>query len=145
MLSAFGGRGDRLAYIHEPGLIMRHDKEAFAKDAMAAAHVGQLVADYERILLFSAYAQVLGQGADSIKKVIDPFTGCFVSGLPTTVVHLRFALKVATMFAAGDAETASQFVRQGARRIPKVLGFVRGQNSQLKQQYEAERAGWNLF
>ena len=91
------------------------------------------------------YAQVLGEGADSIKNVIDPFTGCFVSGLPTTVVHLRFALKVATMFAAGDAETASQFVRQGARRIPKVLGFVRGQNSQLKQQYEAERAGWNLF
>ncbi len=56
ILSTLGRPGPRLAYAHAAGLIMRHDKDAFAGEAIAAAHVGKLIGDDVRILVFSAYA-----------------------------------------------------------------------------------------
>ena len=64
LLSVLGRPGDRgadgstprLAYVHAAGLIMRHDKEAFAGEAIAAAEAGKLLGDDVRILQFSAYA-----------------------------------------------------------------------------------------
>jgi hypothetical protein len=61
--------GPRLAYVHAAGLLMRHDKEAFAGEAIAAAQIGRLVGDDVRILLFSAYADGPGgrRGAASAR------------------------------------------------------------------------------
>ena len=40
LLSTFG-RPDRLGYVHASGLIMRHDKEGFAQEAIARAETGE--------------------------------------------------------------------------------------------------------
>jgi len=145
LLSAMFGSADRLAYVHKPGLIMRHDKEAFAQEAIAAAHVGKLVGDYERILYFSAFAGALADDKRMVKRVIDPFTGCFVSMIPITVTYLRFALKCASLFQDGNIDQALQFVRIGTRRIAEALRFVRGAKSELMKRYERERHGWDIY
>merc|ERR1740121_428891 len=56
LFSTFARKGPKLGYVHKPGLIMRHDKECFAMEAMEAARIGKMVGDYERMLLFSEYA-----------------------------------------------------------------------------------------
>ena len=90
-LSVQGEDGPRLAYAHAAGLIMRHDKAAYAGAAIDAAHVGKLVGDDVRILTFSAYATAIadarasdGSTVASIKSLMDPFTGGFISRLPMT-------------------------------------------------------------
>ena len=145
LLSAMFGSTARLAYIHKPGLIMRHDKEAFAQEAIAAAHIGKLVGDYERTLYFSAYAGALSEDIRTVKHVIDPFTGCFVSMIPATVTYLRFALKCASLFQDGRADQALQFVKLGVRRVSEALSFVRGEKGELVKVYERERHGWDIY
>ncbi|MBA2701556.1 MAG: hypothetical protein H0U58_07640 [Chloroflexi bacterium] len=107
---------------------MRHDKEAYAGEAIEAAHVGKLVGDYVRILIFSAYADAVartgeadGLDLDTIKALLGPFTGSFISRLPITVTLLRFALKTAGLIAAGERRQADEFARIGARRLRDTL------------------------
>ncbi len=146
ILSVFGRDGRRLAYAHEDGLIMRHDKAAFAKRAMENAKIGRTIGEYLRMLYFSAYARVLTGGDPSaVKRLIDPFTGCFVSRIPVTIVALRFALTARRLFAAGENEDAVRLVREGARRIAQALDFTAGEKSALEQQYRAERALWDTY
>ena len=145
ILSVLLHPGTKVAYAHKDGLIMRHDKEAFAQEAIQSAHVGKLVADYVRILYFSAYAKALDHDLRKLKEIIDPFTGCFVSKIPTTVVYLRFALKAASFFDGAEKEQGVEFVQTGAKRIMDALKFVRGGPSKLKQQYEKERLAWDLY
>lgn len=136
---------DRLAYVHKDGLIMRHDKKAFAQEAIRSSHVAKLVGDYIRILYFSAYAGVLPGDKTMIKEAVDPFTGCFISRVPVTVVYLRFALKAVSLFSSGQEEQGLEFVKTGAGRIMNALEFINGKNSRLKAQYEKERKGWDLY
>jgi hypothetical protein len=145
ILSVLLNPGTRLAYAHKDGLIMRHDKEVFAQEAIQSAYVGKLVSDYVRILYFSAYAKALAHEVQKLKETIDPFTGCFVSRIPTTVVYLRFALKATSFFDEGEKEQGLEFVQTGAKRIKSALKFVEGDPSKLKQQYEKERLAWDLF
>ncbi len=145
VLSVFAHPGPRLAYVHKAGLIMRHDKEAFAQESIQRAYVGKLIGDYLRILYFSAYAAVLADDMGKLKDAVDPFTGGFISRIPTTVVYLRFALKAAALFAADHAEQGLEFIATGAPRIAGAVGFVAGKNSMLKQQYEKERLGWSVY
>lgn len=145
LLSTITRRGERLAYLHAAGLIMRHDKEAFAQNAIQAAHTGKLVGDYIRILYYSAYARVLSPKFGELKQFLDPFTGCFISRIPVTVVHLRFALKAASLFAQGEPEKAIEFLKSGSVRIAEALDFTQGSPSPLKAQFEKERSGWDLF
>ncbi|MDH3719763.1 MAG: hypothetical protein OES79_16700, partial [Planctomycetota bacterium] len=145
LLSVIGNTGERLAYVHEPGLIMRHDKEAFAQEAIAAAHVGKLIGDYERLLYFSTYASLLPGGVSGVKHAVDPFTGCFISTIPTTVAYLRFAMKAASFFTEGQAEDGVAFIQLGARRINQTLAFVDPEDNRLKQAYEDECYGWQLY
>ncbi len=144
ILSTFGGEGPGLAYVHEDGLFMRHDKEAFAREAIESAHVGKLIGDYIRILYFSRYARLIDDDIQNIKQKIDPFTGCFVSPIPETIVHLRFALKAVELFAAGKREQADEFVKTGAPRIISALAFS-DEGGAMKQQFEKERSGWELY
>ncbi|MBW2061399.1 MAG: hypothetical protein JRI95_07535 [Deltaproteobacteria bacterium] len=145
ILSVFPKENTRLTYVHKDGLVMSHNKEAFAQEAIQSAHLGKLVGDYVRILYFSAYAHTLTNDVSKLKEAINPFTGCFVSRLPTTVVYLRFGLKAASFFNTGQKKEGLEFISVGARRIMEALDFIRGQNSLLKQTYEKERLGWNLY
>lgn len=145
ILSVLSNPGEQLAYVHEDGLIMRHDKEAFAQDAIEAASSGKLVGDYIRTLIFSAYAGVLTTDISKLKHIVDPFTGCFISILPKTVVSLRFCLKAASFFTAGKVEKGLELITMGAPRIKDSLSFVDEKNNRLKQNYEKERLGWDLY
>ncbi|MEM1251546.1 MAG: hypothetical protein AAGI69_03865 [Cyanobacteria bacterium P01_H01_bin.21] len=139
------GQQPNLGYAHASGLIMRHDKEGFAQEAIAMAKVGKQVGDYLRILLFSKYALMLPEATDSIKADIDPFTGCFVSRLPITVAMLRFSLKVANLFNAGKSDEAAEFIHTGVFQLQEGLDFIQGEPSDLQKTYEREKAGWQLF
>merc|ERR1712193_44989 len=88
IFSTFCKPGPKLGYYHKSGLIMRHDKEAFAAEAMEAARIGKMVGDYERMLLFSEYASVLGHDIKYTKDLVDPFTGCFSLPIPYTTTWL---------------------------------------------------------
>ena len=146
ILSVLPLPGAQLAYFHEAGLIMRHDKKAFAQEAIEAARIEQQLGDYVRLLYFSAHARVLTGGKiGRLKEIIDPFTGGFVSRIPMTVMYLRFALKAESLFEAGQDKRGRKFVRQEAARLAAALDFVSGENSQLEQTYEQERQGWDLF
>ncbi len=145
IMSALTNPGPRLAYVHKAGLFMRHDKEAFAQEAIASASLGKMIGDYIRIINFSAYARALTDNIREIKDLIDPFTGCFVSFIPATVVYLRFAFKAASFFAMGKDAQGAGFIKDGSARLGKALDYARGEKSRLKQTYAQERAGWDLF
>jgi len=145
ILSVLNNTGTKLAYVHKDGLIMRHDKEAFAQEAIQSAHMAKLVGDYIRILYFSSYAGTLTKDVTQLKDTIDPFTGCFISRIPFSVVFLRFAFKAASFFDAGKDEQGLEFIKNGAKRIMNSLDFVIGEDSLLRQNYEKERLGWNLY
>jgi len=147
LLSALGRPGPRLAYAHAAGLIMRHDKEAFAGQAMAAAHVGKLIGDDERILVFSAYVNAMtADGADgaAVRRLLDPFTGCFVSDIPQALVLLRMALRTLRLFTEGRAEDAREYATDGARRITETLDS-HGDPAIVAQRLAAERTAWGHY
>jgi hypothetical protein len=129
ILSVLLNQDRRLGYIHKDGLIMRHDKGAFAQEAIQAAHVGKLIGDYVRILYFSEYAKALTNDVARLKDMVDPFTGCFISKIPISVVYLRFAFKAASFFTDGKGEQGLQFIQTGAARIMKALEFTHGEKS----------------
>lgn len=145
ILSVLNREGERLAYVHKDGLIMRHDKETFAQNAIAAASAGKLVGDYLRIILFSKYAAILGNDLQDLKQQVDPFTGCFISPIPISVVMLRFCLKADAMFQAGTNDQGVAFVRMGVSRIRKTINFATGDDSPLRTAYETERKAWDLY
>lgn len=145
ILSVIENPGTKLAYVHKDGLVMRHDKEAFAQEAIESAFLGKLIGDYVRIILFSGYAGTLTDDVRKLKKIIDPFTGCFVSVIPTTVVYLRFCFKAARFFQMGRHEEGAQFIREGAERIMRTMDFAGGEGNRLKQIFERERLGWNIY
>ena len=104
---------------------MRHDKHAFAEDAIKAAAIGKIVGDYERILFFSSYARILSSDIDDVKSIIDPFTGSFVSPLPQNLAYLRLALKAAELFATKEEENEYKgfaLVETGPRRLRTSIG-----------------------
>lgn len=145
IMSVLYGNGPSLRYAHKPGLIMRHDKEALTPETIQAAKTGKLIGDYVRILWFSQYGRSLPWPLESVKTAIDPFTGCFVSRLPLTVVHLRLALKVAALYAGGETTQAAELLRMGAERLGKVIALLRSDPDLLKGKYQRERSAWNLY
>jgi hypothetical protein len=134
-----------LGYLHEDGLIMRHDKEAFAQEALKSAELGKIAGDYIRMLYFSEYASVLSDDAEHLKAILNPFTGCFISKIPLTVVMYRQVLKAAEFFANGEPDKARKFLFQNVSRLDHAIDFIRGKNSKLKEQVKTEREGWERF
>ncbi|HLY13089.1 MAG TPA: hypothetical protein VKR24_01965 [Candidatus Limnocylindrales bacterium] len=147
-LSVQGRTGPRLACLHAAGLIMRHDKEAYAGAAIEASLVGKLVGDDVRILAFSAYARALAAGSgteptiDSIKALMDPFTGGFISRLPVTVVLLRFALRILEAFSAGGADVGRAYAELGSQRLAEALTAT-ADTVGVRALIDAERAQWD--
>ena len=137
-----------LRYVHKDGLIMRHDKEAFAGEAIKMAATGKLIGDYIRILMFSYYARALPRPFEDIKKTIGPFTGCFVSGIPLTVVYLRFALKLASFFGENSEEKdqqAFEFSQSGVKRLHETIKKLSAEPNPLIEQFDKEKKGWDIF
>ncbi len=134
-----------LRYAHQSGLIMRHDKEAFAGDAIEAARIGKLVGDYIRTLLFSFYARSLPWDIGDIKEIIDPFTGCFVSRIPFSVVLLRMVMKGLELIQDGPLEDAVDFALQGSERLGELMNSLRGEENFVSRRFQEEERGWNLY
>ena len=145
ILSTFSRPGANLRYVHKNGLIMRHDKEEFAQDAIKSAYIDKLIGDYVRIILLSSYAKVVNDDIEGLKNLIDPFTGCFISKIPVTIVFLRFCLKAASLFDQGKNEQGLDFLKRGSRQIMKSLNFANNEKSMLKQHVQKERMGWDLY
>ena len=124
---------------------MRHDKEAFAQEAIESAEIGRTVGDYVRMLFFTGYAAALPINEKALKEILDPFTGCFISKIPETVVTLRFALKAAMLFRDNQIQKGLELVKSGTKRISRASEFARGDGSALRLQYQKERHGWNLY
>ncbi len=136
---------DCLRYLHKDGLIMRHDKEAFASEAIKAAWAGKTVGDYVRIIIFSLYAGSLGWDVKEIKAELDPFTGCFISGMPVTVAVLRLALKAAALFNNKQDSKAEELLEVGSRRLGQILRELRAKPEFIKEQFRFEKEVWRLY
>jgi len=148
LLSVLFRKVDReyLRYCHRDGLIMRHDKEAFAGEAIKAARIGSMLGDYIRILMFSFYADALDWDVSDIKEYIDPFTGCFVSEIPFTAVYLRFALRTAAFFNSGsEDDEAYRFMTLGTERLSSAVDMLYCEKNPLLKIYKNEKAGWDLY
>ncbi len=145
IFSTFSNTGSRLGYLHKDGLLMRHDKQAFAQEAIRTAEVGKLVGDYVRILYFSAYAGTFDEDIHAIKERVDPFTGSFISHIPITLTYLRMMLKAESLFKSGRTHLGVEFIKLAAQRIKGAIDFAFGDEPIIKSRYEQERQGWDLY
>ena len=149
LMSVLGGPDEPcLRYAHVPGLIMRHDKHAFAGDAIRTAAAGKVVGDYERMLLFSHYAGALPWPIEETRSCLDPFTGCFVLALPFTTALLCLALKALSL---SDGNTdprgihPDELLRLGARRLGPLLARHREDPDWMRRSYDTERRAWHAY
>ena len=143
ILSALFDDEKSLRYVHKDGLIMRHDKHAFAEESIEAAHLGKMVGDYIRILYFSHYVKSLPWDDRKIKNAIDPFTGSFVSRIPFTVVALRMALEAANFFAKEQEEEGFAFLKLGIQRVDETM--QRLHSDYLTETFLREKGGWDDY
>ncbi len=146
MLSVLFKHGEHglLRYAHAPGLVMRHDADLFA-GAAGAARTGKILGDYIRTLLFTGYAGALPWPECDIKREIDPFTGCFVSRLPITIVLMRYALKTEMLFASGSGEEGLQLFNEGAIRLRSAITSYILSESFMRETFRVEREAWDLY
>jgi len=145
LLSVLFASQPALRYLHKPGLIMRHDKQIFAGDAISAAASGKKIGDYVRILLFSYYGRALPWPMEKTKDLIDPFTGCFMTAIPLTIVYLRFAFEILAKLNQGSIEAAIDFASAGAARLNKLLDWLLADDNPMKEIYDYEKSGWDLY
>jgi hypothetical protein len=123
-----------LSHLHADGLIMRHDKQAFAGRSIAHASTGKAVGDIERLLLFSRYAELHGRGLAAVRDHLWPFTSCFVHPDAGTLARLIFALD--------GAARGGRFVAEGAPRLMRCLNFC---DQGMERQLQHEQAGWQAI
>ncbi len=148
LLSVLFASSTPLRYVHSAGLIMRHDKEAFAALSIEMAKVGRFVEDLLRTLYFSYYVRALPWPDDQIKELIDPFSGCFVSHIPTTLVALRLTLRVAELLSDGDEQASAEafdLMNLAADRLDPVIEQFRETPSAMADELAEQRAGWDVF
>lgn len=131
LISALHDPTNRLGCVHEPGLVMRHDKADLVPEVIADSASGQHIGDLVRMRLFSAY------GA-AHKTLLDPFTGCFVSKLPITVAALRFAIHALELT---DPAEADRYLDLGRRRLNESDGAV----ATLGESVAREREQWDRY
>ncbi|MBW1782489.1 MAG: hypothetical protein JRL30_17320 [Deltaproteobacteria bacterium] len=138
-----------LRYLHKPGLIMRHDKEVFAGQAIEGAKLGKVIGDLARILLFTYYARALPWPQTETKKIIDPFTGCFVSDIPFTLVYLRLGLRLLESFARSNPADEAEGLKLMTLAVDRLQALIRNLDettpNPLGAQYQEEKRGWDIF
>ena len=104
-----------------------------------------MIGDYERILLFSRYAEILPWEFSRIKDIADPFTGCFISRIPLTVIFLGFAIKGGTFFERGMLNEAYDFINIGSHRILKSIREYGRVPKKVKEIYDYEKQAWDNY
>ncbi len=132
-----------LRYLHKPGLIMRHDKEAFAGESIAAATDGRFVGDLARTWIFSRYVETLPWGFDRTKEQIDPFTGCFATKKPLTLMFLRLVLYCAAILVRepdGDQHVEA-ILDLADRKLSPLFEDPDG----IARAYSRQRNAWDTF
>jgi len=131
-----GGHG-YLRYLHKPGLIMRHDKEAFAGASIRAATHGRFIGDLARTWIFTRYAEAFPWPPEQTKGQIDPFTGSFVTPIPYTIIFLRLVIYCAAL----DGDDAAAVLDLAERKLAPLFGDAEG----IAREYRRQRAAWNAF
>jgi len=131
-----------LRYYHSDGLIMRHDKDAFAGEAIKHATVGRLIGDYERVLFFSYYGKEIIGEMQWLKEELAPFTSAFISENPYSVIYFRSHLK-AMELEKESPEDAKLFLKELSKRVGLVLRNL-DEDFYLKE-YKLEKQAWNLY
>jgi hypothetical protein len=143
LMSVLEKPGDSyLRYAHGSGLIMRHDKHAFAAEAIRSAAAGKSVGDYERMILFSKYAEALPWPWERTRSALAPFTGSFISRLPLTTSFLAFALKALDDKGSLDVD---EYLSVGSRKLGHWLEWLNENPNGLKLAYESEREAWDGY
>jgi len=144
-----GGGPPFLRYAHASGLFMRHDKQAFAAEAIRAAAAGKAAGDLERMVLFSEYARALPVPAEEIRAALEPFTGCFVLPLPWTTSLLSLTLKVLAMENGEQGNAGGsggeELFRVGAHRLSDLLVRFRQDPEWLQRRLRQEETAWAFF
>lgn len=143
LLSVFCSPKPLLRYLHQPGLIMRHDKAAFVGPAIKKAAESTMVGDYVRTLFFSNYVNSLVWKREEIKRQIDPFTGAFVSRIPITVAHLRYALEIDRLIHEQAHTSAQNLLQNALFRLPVAREQL--QPAKIRRAVIQERLGWKCF
>jgi hypothetical protein len=133
-----------LRYYHEDGLIMRHDKEAFAGESIKAAKDGTYIADIMRILYYTYYAQALPGGSEKTKEETYPFTGSYITAYPVTLSYLRLFFKLIEMYEEGLTERADLMLEMGKNLLQPLINELITDNF-LKKDFHDEKEQWNLF
>lgn len=133
-----------LRYYHEDGLIMRHDKQAFAGESIKAAKDGTYIADIMRILYYTYYAKSLKGGVKKTKEGTYPFTGSYITEYPITLSYMRLIFKLLEMYEEGLNERADALLELGKSRLQPLITRLMEKNF-LADEYEAEKKQWNIF
>jgi hypothetical protein len=144
ILSVLNESEPLLRYYHEDGLVMRHDKEAFAGESIKASKDGTYIADIMRILYYSYYARLLPGGVKVIKEETYPFTGSYITEYPFTLSYMRFVYKLLEMYEEDLTERADNMMKLGQTRIQQLIQKL-SENNILKAEYEEEKTQWCLF
>ncbi|MBN2658724.1 MAG: hypothetical protein JXR86_16835 [Spirochaetales bacterium] len=133
-----------LRYFHEDGLIMRHDKQAFAGQSIEAARDGTYIADILRLLFFTRYAEALPGGIQFTKESTFPFTGSYISRYPITISYMRLVFKVLELLQQGEKKRARALLELGRKRLGELLDQLEKENFPAIE-YEREKVQWDLF
>jgi len=123
-----------LSHLHANGLIMRHDKAAFAGRSIAHARAGKAIGNIERLMLFSRYAALLPTGFEGLRDHCWPFTSCFM--------HPQAKMLAALIFLIDGSSEGGRFVAEGAPRLRECLDFC---ETGMAMRLEWERRGWDAI
>ena len=130
-LSAIEGNA-YLSHLHANGLIMRHDKMAFAGRSIAHAAPAKAIGNIERLMLFSRYAALQPLGFEWVRNHCWPFTSCFI--------HPQAKTLAALIFLIDGSSAGGRFVDEGAPRLIKCMEFC---ENDMEARLEWERRGWD--
>ncbi|MCF7927760.1 MAG: hypothetical protein K9L68_01960 [Spirochaetales bacterium] len=154
--------GPFLRYVHKPGLIMRHDKEAFAGESIKSAEHGRFVGDLVRTWLYSRYLSILPWDTERCKEEIDPFTGCFASNRPISQIFLRLIIYCGKIL-TGDTGVEEKEVqglhseigwKQREEEVRRVLElaaeklfplFNKKRENFVGREYARQKKAWELY
>lgn len=140
LMSVYNNEGTKLRYVHASGLIMRHDKAAFAGEAIKAAKLGTYVGDLLRTILFSHYASILPGGLEAFKHLFSPFTSCFSTDIPILVTISRLLLhctEIDESLEEIQLQIAANTLLQEIH-APQVV-------QKIEDQYKKEKQAWDNF
>lgn len=131
-----------LRYLHKPGLIMRHDKEAFAGVSITHAKTGRFIGDLVRTYIFSRYVSFLPWDRNRTKEQIDPFTGCFVTNRVWTVVFLRLFLHSIEL--REKPQELLELLTLAERKLSPLIDDYEGANY-LEKEFNRQQHAWDAF